>query len=169
MIKYEELNKMLCENKKIPYPPIPKLYPNKRYANLIYNSFAGNEGELTAITQYIYEHIEFKDKEEIYNILLKIAIEEMKHLDILGEILVNLGEKPIFKDTNQKIWSAHNVKYKFKDIKEAMKINILSEEIAIKEYQTLIRYTNNPYLRRIYERIIIDEKTHIEIFKKIME
>ena len=41
MIKYEELEQMLNRNRKVPYPPIPNIYPNKRYANLIYNSFAG--------------------------------------------------------------------------------------------------------------------------------
>lgn len=168
MIKYEELEKMLVRNRKVPYPPIPNLYPNKKYANLIYNSFAGKEGELTAITQYIYEHIDFKDKDEISKILLSIAIEEMHHIDILGEILINLGEKPIFKSSEGKDWCSNNVKYKIKDIKEAMKINICAEETAIAEYMQLMRYTNNMYLRRVYERIILDEKTHLEIFRKIL-
>lgn len=169
MIKYEELNQMLIKNKKVPYPQIPKLYPNKRYANLIYESFAGKKGELTAVTQYIYEHIDLKDKEDISKILLNIAIEEMHHIDILGEILVNLGEQPFFKDANQKDWNANNVQYKIKDIKDAMKNNISSEETTIRTYRQLMRYTNNMHLRRVYERIILDEKTHLEIFKRILE
>lgn len=167
MIKYEELEQMLARNRKVPYPPVPNLYPNKKYANLIYDSFAGKEGELTAITQYIYEHIDFKDKEEISKILLSVAIEEMHHIDILGEILVNLGEKPIYKSSEEKEWCAHNVKYKIKDLKEAMKINICLEEEAISGYKQLMRYTNNVYLRRVYERIILDETTHLEIFKRL--
>ena len=160
MIKYEELNQMLLRNKKVPYPQIPNLYPNKGYANLIYESFAGKEGELTAITQYIYEHIDLKDKEDISKILVNIAIEEMHHIDILGEILVNLGEKPYFKDSNKKDWNAGNVQYKAKNIKEMMKINVVSEENAIMGYRQLMRYTNNMYLRRVYDRIILDETTH---------
>ena len=50
-----------------------------------------------------------------------------------------------------------------------MKINIASEEAAIRGYRQLMRYTNNMYLRRIYERIILDEMTHLEIFKMILE
>ena len=169
MIKYEELNQMLVRNKKVSYSPVPNLYPNKKYANLIYDSFAGEEGELTAITQYIYEHIDLKDKEDVSKILLSIAIEEMRHIDILGEILINLGEKPIFRNSNQNQWTAKNVKYKIRDLKDAMKINIASEETAIRGYRQLMRYTNNMYLRRIYERIILDEMTHLEIFKMILE
>ena len=131
MTNYEELKQMLARNKKVHYPPIPNLYPNKRYANLVYENFAGKEGELTAVTQYIYEHIDLKDKEEISRILLNIAIEEMHHINILGEILVNLGEKPIFKNCDEKQWSANDVNYKISNIKEAMKINICLEEKAI--------------------------------------
>lgn len=168
MLKYEELNQMLLKNKKVEYPLIPKMYPNKRYASLIYETLAGKEGELTGVNQYIYEHIDLREKEEISKILLNIAIEEMHHIDILGEILINLGEKPYFKDSNQRDWSTNNIKYRIKDIKDAMKINIFLEENAITTYRKLMRYTNNIYLRKVYERIILDETTHLEIFKKIL-
>ena len=48
-----------------------------------------------------------------------------------------------------------------------MKINCEAEETAIKGYRQLIRYTNNRYLRKVYERIILDEMAHLEIFKNI--
>ena len=48
-----------------------------------------------------------------------------------------------------------------------MKINICLEEEAISGYKQLMRYTNNVYLRRVYERIILDETTHLEIFKRL--
>ena len=106
---------------------------------------------------------------EISKILLNIAIEEMHHINILGEILVKLGAKPFFVNANQKEWSASNVKYQINDLSDAMKINISSEESAIAGYRRLMQYTNNVYLRKVYERIILDEKTHLEIFKKILE
>ena len=62
-----------------------------------------------------------------------------------------------------------NVKYKIRDLKDAMKINIASEEAAIRGYRQLMRYTNNMYLRRIYERIILDETTHWQIFDDILK
>ena len=168
MIKYEDLKGMLQKNKNIPYPSVPKLYHNKRYCNLIYDSFGGKNGELTAITQYIYEHISLKKEEAISHILQDIAIEEMHHLDILGEIITTLGEKPIYQNSNKKIWMASNVDYDICNLKDAIKKNIKDEEGAIIGYQKLLHYTNNMYLRRIYERIILDETTHLEIFKKIL-
>lgn len=168
MIKYEELKRMLQKNKNIPYPKVPRLYPNKRYCNLIYENFGGKKGELTAITQYIYEHMNFKESESVSHILRDIAIEEMQHLDILGRILVNLGGKPIFQNAEEKIWTAHNVRYDICDLKEAIKWNIQDEKEAINSYRNLLGYTNNMYLRRVYERILLDEMNHLEIFQKIL-
>lgn len=169
MLKYEELKKRLQQNKKISYPSIPKLCKNERYARLVYDSLGGKEGELTATTQYIYEHIELKEKTAISSILRDIAIEEMNHLNLLGEIIMNSGEKPIYQSSEGKIWSAHNVRYDIKDIKEMMRINKKAEEEAIKGYRNIMRYTNNIYLRRVYERIILDETTHWQIFDDILK
>lgn len=169
MNRFEELRCILQKNRNIPYPEIPKLYPNPRYCQRIYDSFAGKEGELTAITQYIYEHMYFQQEKGISTILQEIAIEEMKHLNILGKILVTLGGKPIYQNSQKRIWSAQNLDYNTCDIKEAMKKNIKAEEKAILDYRKLLYYTKNPYLRKVYERIILDEETHLKIFRKILQ
>lgn len=168
MINYKELKQYLERSSKIEYPQIPKLYKNIKYANIIYNNFSGKWGELTAITQYVYEHITLKENEAIKKILLDIAIQEMKHLDILGEIITNLGQKAFYINSKKEYWTGKNIDYKEKNLKEIMKENILAEEMAIKEYNNLIRYTNNIYLRRVYERIIFDEEIHKKIFEKII-
>ena len=93
----------------------------------------------------------------------------MHHLSLLGEILVALGENPFYQNSNQICWSAQNINYEFCNVKEAMHMNAQSEQMAINSYRKLMKYTNNPYLRKVYERIILDEVTHIKIFEKIME
>lgn len=168
MIKYEEIKRILQKNKNIPYSIVPKLYPNKRYCNLIYDSLGGEKGELTAIAQYSYEHIVLRDEEAISRILQDIAIEEMHHLNILGNIIKNLGEEPIYKNSKGKIWTADNVICNCDKLKEIMHMNIKAEEEAILGYRNILRYTNNVYLIKIYERIILDEITHLEIFKTIL-
>ena len=168
MIKYEELKRILQKNKNIPYPAVPKLYPNKRYCNLIYDSLGGEKGELTAITQYSYQFISLKSEEAISSILKEIAIEEMKHLEILGNIIINLGENPIYVSSKGKTWTADNVTHNCENLKEIIYLNIKEEEEAILGYRNILRYTNNMYLRRIYERIILEETAHLEIFKTIL-
>lgn len=167
MIKYEELEEILLKNKNIQYPEVPRLYPNKRYCNLIYDSLGGEKGELTAITQYSYQYITLKNEGRISNILKQIAIEEMKHLEIIGNIIVNLGEKPIYMNSKREAWTVDNLTYDFADLKEIIDLNIKAEEEAILGYKNILKYTNNIALRRIYERIVLDETTHLEVFKNI--
>lgn len=140
---------------------------NQRYAELLYNSFAGESGELTAITQYIYEHIELKRYENFSKILLSIAIEEMHHLDLIGDLIKKLGRKPYFINKNQCAWNAKNVKYHFNNVYDMLMFNIESEKKAIAEYKEAIKHTQNKSIQDLLERIILDEQTHLEIFNRL--
>ncbi|EOR27267.1 CotJC protein [Clostridium sartagoforme AAU1] len=78
----------------LPYPKIKVYDKNSIYADLIKKSYAGEVSELTAITQYTYHQLITSDY--IKNTLKGIAIVEMHHLEILGELLIALGENPTF-------------------------------------------------------------------------
>lgn len=165
----EEIKRIMEKTAQIPYPQIPNVYPNPRYAQMLLDDFGGELGELSATTQYIYEHINLREEKEISVIMRNIAIMEMKHLDILGEIIKKMGGNPFYTDSNHRAWTAKNVKYHTCDLEETMKYNIMTEDAAILGYRKAIRATNQMGLKRVFERIIIDENSHKEIFRKIIE
>lgn len=169
MVTYEEVEKILAKTAEVPFPEVTRVIPNERYATMLYDDFAGDLGELSAITQYIYEHIQLNDQPDLAKIMKRIAIEEMKHLDIVGDIIKRSGKKAIYQDAKGILWSAKNVKYEFKGIKEIMDFNIYSENKAIEGYRKAIMYTNQMSLKRLWERIIVDEKTHKMIFERIKQ
>lgn len=140
---------------------------NLRYAKLLYDSFGGKDSELTAVTQYIYEHIELKRYEEFSKILLSIAIEEMKHLELIGDLIKRLGGKAYYINSNQCSWNSENVKYHFKNVYDMLNYNIESEKIAIEGYKEAMKYTQNKSIKDLIERIILDEQTHLEIFNRM--
>ena len=53
----------------------------------------------------------------------------------------------------------------YTSLKEIIDLNI--QEEAILGYRNILKYTKNTDLRRIYERIVLDETTHLEVFKSI--
>ncbi len=140
---------------------------NLKYANLLYDNYAGSDGELTAVTQYIYEHIELNRYESFSKILLSIAIEEMKHLQLIGELIRRLGKKAYFIDKKQCAWNTENIKYHFNNIYDMLMYNIESEKKAILGYKEAIKYTQNKSIKDLLERIILDEQTHLEIFNRL--
>lgn len=150
-----------------PYPKFEKIEKNYNFGRQLYDSYAGRDGELTAILQYTYEQITNKDGEELNKILRRIAIDEMHHLDILGNLLTELGFIPYYMSSRNNKWCSDNIQYKFKGIKDMIKYNIRSEEIAIKEYCRLIEMTDCKCIQRILGRIMKDEEAHLKIFKML--
>ena len=140
---------------------------NKRYTEVLYNSFAGEEGELTAVTQYIYEHIELKKFESFSKILLSIAIEEMQHLELIGNLIRKLGGKPYYINKEKCFWSSKNIKYHFNSVFDMLNYNIESEKRAIEGYREAIKNTQNKSIQQLLDRIILDEQTHLEIFNRL--
>ena len=117
-MKYEEAKEILNANDKISYPKLQNIYKNKNLANMLYDDYAGKLGELTAITQYTYEHISLNSNVDISNIMLLIAKQEMKHLDIIGNLINLLGLQPYYMDSKLHPWDSKNIKYDIGDIKE---------------------------------------------------
>lgn len=158
----------------LPYPD-PKVEKcNIEYAKILMNSYAGEVSEDSAIHLYIFQHIVLKNKYKEYSLILeKIAIVEMKHLELLGETIRLLGIEPIFMSYD-KIkkglipWKSSYVNYNT-NIKDMIKIDIGKEEEAIKNYKNDMKIIKDRYIRSLLERIIKDEELHLEIFKGILK
>ena len=112
---------------------------NPYYADLLSEDYAGIKGELTAITQYSYQHMEkFSSNIEFSKIMEEIAKAEMIHLELLGKTIKLLGKNPIYSTCEASrgdciMWNSNFVNYST-DLKDMLKIDISSEEAAIKTY-----------------------------------
>lgn len=150
------------------YPEIRVEGINRKYASILLNSYAGEVSEDTAIHLYLYQSLILDEEyNDLKIILKKISEVEMHHLYILGKLVKMLGLKPVyatFDANNVNYWSGKNVKY-FHDLESILKINIRSEEEAIKQYEKSIYLINDKYVKNILRRIIDDEKIHLNIFR----
>lgn len=164
----EEITNILESVKSIPYPELDCISANKKFIGLLFDTYSGTNGELTAILQYTYEGIMFNN-EEISKIVKQISIMEMHHLSILGRMLKKLGRLPVYKSANEILWNAKNINYIMRNVEEVMKNNIQEEYRAIRNYENLIECTNDECIKKLLERIILDEKAHIEVFNLIMQ
>lgn len=166
-MSYQELNMMLKDMDRIPFPRLEDVKADSTFGRMLYNSYGGPGGELTAITQYVYEHITNEEKEEVGKVMMAVAIQEMRHLDVLGGLLKKFDLVPYYMGSRNNKWCSDNVKYHFNNIPEMMRHNIGSEEEAIREYKRLIEATDNNSIRGILARIIMDEENHIKVFKEL--
>ncbi|WP_195264284.1 MULTISPECIES: ferritin family protein [unclassified Clostridium] len=153
----------------LPYPKIEISEKNSNYANLIKRSYAGNISELTAVTQYTYQGLIANNI--IGNILKKIAEVEMHHLEILGELIVALGENPDFSINKKDKKLNWNSKFicTSDSIKDMLLEDIKNEEEAIKLYRKTANSINDENIIAILNRIILDEELHIKILTNLYE
>ena len=150
----------------LPYPEVNVKDKNPQYIDLILQNYASSISEFDAIAQYTYHQISYVyENIEVSQTLRGISIVEMHHLELLGEILVQLGAEPGYWINNKKkhYWSSKLVNYDLSSIKDILTIDIQDEKAAIKQYKETITKIDDEYINAILKRIILDEEFHIQI------
>ena len=155
-----------------PYPLIKVERKNKYYADLLLSDYAGINGELTAITQYVFQDFNsFEIYPEVAKALSNIAKVEMIHLELLGKTIKLLGVIPEFKYNSlpysYTYWNSTNIDYNTRLIK-MLKSDILKEQITINNYKKHSSLIKDKYINILLARIIEDEKIHIKCLEKIL-
>ena len=139
--------------------------------------YAGTKSEFTSLTQYMYQHYIVWSNPKLGNLsemLEKIAIQEMKHHEIVAKILVKCGIDPkncVYIDGNSNLcdyWKASSVSYE-KTLIRMFESDILLEQRAIEDYNEVLNKTDNANLKQIILKILQDEYVHLEYFRNVME
>ena len=151
----------------LPYPKLDKISKNERIGAMIYPLYSGGMGELNAILQYVYHAFYFdtESEKEVQELLQAIAIAEMEHLEILGNLLMKLGANPAYFDVKTaSFYSASNVSYTHTK-KRMILDDIASELKAIKEYSDVICMIGDSDVSAVLARIRMDEDLHVLALK----
>jgi len=161
------------ETLSLAYPDLDGICEDAASLKIVSPAYAGEEGELTAILQYIYQHILFdgmgcKDYAEK---LRRIAIVEMKHLEILGELILKLGACPVYSYLPPypiNYYTARSVAYS-KTPQKMILDDIAAEQCAIDCYGKMLSRLKNEQVAAVIQRIRMDEEEHLAIFKAIFQ
>lgn len=156
----------------IPYPQPMVEMQNMQYANILLKDYAGAVSEFTAVSLYVYQHFvserQYKDYAELIG---GVAMVEMKHLELLGETIKLEGIKPMYINNvcpPGQLWSpmyVNNTTF----IREMLMEDIKSERKAIENYRYHITLIQDKYIRKLLERIILDEELHVKLFTQEYE
>ena len=161
----KKMENVMCN---IPYPQICVSAKNPRYASMITKAYAGCVSETTAVMQYVYQDTVLKKRyPDLAETLSYIARVEMKHMDMLGELICALGGDPRYHNTSDNscaYWNATSVDYS-KTPRMILLCDIEAEKKAIAEYKRLIKVICDENVDAVLKRIIMDEERHIEILR----
>lgn len=158
---------------EISYPGLEEIGEDPAALKIIAPAYAGGEGELTAVLQYIYQHIIFENSgyPEYADALLKISLEEMKHLGILGSLICKLGAPPVYSYLPPypiNYYCARSVSYS-KTPQKMILDDIQGEQYAIDSYGKMLCRLKDERVAAVIQRIRMDEEKHLAEFKRILK
>ncbi|WP_027366004.1 ferritin-like domain-containing protein [Desulfotruncus alcoholivorax] len=155
-----------------PYPEVRVVKPSAYYAQLLLEDYAGQVSETTAITQYLYHHYVLeKEYKEIADLLSCIALVEMHHQEMLADVIIKLGADPQYRTIGpnnvETYWSASYITYGTA-LCDRISADIAGEWSAIANYRRHQSIIDDPYIKAVLERIILDEMHHITLFNQVL-
>lgn len=159
---------------ELPYPSVDGLTTDLESVRIISPAYAApGPAEMTATLTYTFQHFIFKKlgMEDIADTLEGISIAEMTHIDLLGSMIIYMGVTPIYTANPMRytnFYSANNVNYTTNPQKMIID-DIADEFAAIDLYKCMIAKLKNEQVAAVLARIILDEKTHIEVLKQILK
>ena len=150
------------------YPEIKITKKNIVQAKKILNIYSGRNSIINNILTYLYQSSFLEEKEANY--LKKIIDVEILHAKIISKLISELGFYPRYIYENFENYKYFNTSYINYDINKEniMTYNLMKKEELINEINKIIENTDNKNIKEILERIIIDEKIHVKIFKEIL-
>lgn len=155
-----------------PYPQIGAMEANEEYVKLLMDDYAGKDSELTAITQYTFQHfIKGGGNMEVAQMVMAIAQAEMKHYALLGEAIEKLGGDPKCKGghgSNGDYWTGRNPDYSMSPT-EILEANIQAEKTAIENYTKHAEIIDYPSIKNLLKRIIRDEEIHLMLYTNLLK
>ncbi len=117
--------------------------------------------EHAAITQYLF-HAFTICEESVEKDLEEIAREEMKHLRMFAHAVVDLGGYPAI-DNRAEVFLEAQTK------ESLLSFDVEAEKMAINVYEKQLKDIKDTHIRKIFERVIQDESSHLHIFQALVE
>ncbi len=154
------------------YPSLEEIGEDFAALRLLSPAYAGRDGELTAVLQYVYQSVIFSEegRGEFARALIEIAVNEMHHLEVLATMIAKLGAPPVFTACPPYpvgYYSAACVNYT-KNPRQMICADICAEENAISCYETILCRIKNAAVAAVVSRILEDEKEHLKKFNALL-
>ena len=162
--------KSIVYKDKSPYPSIEVCGKNERYAIAIVSNIGSCNSEMSAISMYVYDSIISKtNNNDLSECFHKIAIVEMHHLDIFGQLAMLLGADPRLWNYTKRgpvYWSPGCLSYS-RELREVLEIAIKGEQEAISTYREQCSWIKDCKVVANIERILLDEEIHLNILERL--
>ena len=133
---------------------------NKKYANYLKESYCGKDSDFTSFLLFKYEYIIFNKNDNIFSLNMnKLSNDSLLHLEVLGKLIILLGEKPDLIPIN-------NIdKFFIADKKILLELNIRLTKQKIILYTENLNRIEDHYIKDILKNFIEEERKNLRILE----
>lgn len=161
-----------CNTKlDLPYPPVQVENGCKEYAYAMLSNIGSDNSEMSAISLYFYNSVILNpDYAEFAQCFHKVSIVEMHHLNIFATLAHQMGLDPRLwnvSNHHRRYWTPAYNRYP-RQIQEVIENAIQGEMAAIQKYTRQAGMIKDANIVENLNRIILDERHHIEIFNAML-
>lgn len=167
-----------------PYPPVKISGQNSHYAAAMLDNMAGQNSEMSAVGLYFYAQLVTTGYKDVAEAFLRIGMVEMQHLNLFGELAMQLGENPRLwcrqpRSGRYLYWNPACLKYPHiqppapgcripeSNVRTILAQAIEGEQAAIHKYMQQTSWIQDVGICDILRRISADEQMHLEIFSRL--
>ena len=151
------------------YTPITNASCDCKTIRILKSLLSGRFGEFTGMSTYLYQHFVINMlNSALANSLSQIAIQKLRHMELLGNAIISFGGNPRFTNGQGTPWSSRFINYT-QNQQSFLQNNIRAEEMAIASYENAIGQVANESLKQLFREIIEDKRRHIQIFRSYLK
>ncbi len=161
----------LCFSDPAPWPPVPPAAPSLRDAERMLYDLGSCRSEMSAVGLYVYNSVltreRFPDVSEAFH---RISVVEMHHLGLFARLSLLLGADPrLWSGPPRRLrwWSPACLSYP-RELTPLLQNALHGERDTVALYRQQAARVRDPALSALLERVILDEKRHIEVFEALL-
>ena len=160
---------MRFADSSVKYPELDGVKPDDGVmAEWFYSMYNGSTGfsELDAIHQYTSQEAQF---EGIGNLMLGIALVEMKHYGKLAELITNLGGRINQRYDNNKVVIGNTKEEAIQNALDGENKTIEAYEDIIEKISRVKQTKTTEIVLQLLNKLIADEKLHVKLLNEQSE
>lgn len=133
---------------------------NKKYANYLKECYCGKFSDLSTFLLFKYEYIYFSKTDSLFSMNLnKLSNDSLSHLEIIGKLILLLGEIPELHIHDE----INNLFLTEKD--KILEINIRFTKEKIILYTENLNRIDDIYIKEVLKKFIIEERKNLRILE----
>jgi len=155
-----------------PYPPPQVQGRSPAYANMMLSNMAACNSEMSAVAQYRYAHLMSMGADSEISLLFhKVSVVEMHHLDLFGQLALELGAEPRLwhcRNNRMEYWSPRGINYAHCTVQDLVKAALEAELGAIRKYECQLERIADPHIAALLRRVMEDEQEHVKLWEEVL-